>query len=106
MQSGGADMIRLAACRLCDVGIVPCMLVHDGILLELTNREQIETAKEIMRQAGRDTCDGFEVGVDIDQVLEGGAHYADKRPVAREMWATIMLTLQVVGVVLPEQAAA
>jgi hypothetical protein len=35
MQSGGAEMLRLAANRLCDAGLVPSMLVHDGILLEL-----------------------------------------------------------------------
>jgi DNA polymerase I len=55
MQSGGAEMLRLAAWRLCEAGIVPCMLIHDGILLEARDDEQIEHAKEIMRQAGRDS---------------------------------------------------
>ena len=49
MQSGGAEMLRLAAWRLCEAGIVPIMLIHDGILLEETDEEQIEHAKEIMR---------------------------------------------------------
>jgi len=53
MQSGGADMLRLATMRLCEAGIVPCMLIHDGILLEETEYEKIEYAKEIMRGAGR-----------------------------------------------------
>jgi DNA polymerase family A len=44
-QANGAEMLRLAAMGLCDAGIVPNMLVHDGILLELHNREQIEQAK-------------------------------------------------------------
>ena len=70
MQSGGAEMLRLAAWRLCEAGIVPIMLVHDGILLEETDAEQIEHAKEIMRAAGRDVCDGFEIGVDVDQMLD------------------------------------
>jgi hypothetical protein len=35
MQAGGAEMLRVAAVRLCDAGIVPCMLIHDGILLEV-----------------------------------------------------------------------
>jgi hypothetical protein len=30
MQSGGAEMLRLAAMRLCEAGIVPIMLIHDG----------------------------------------------------------------------------
>ena len=50
-----------------------------------------------MRVAGRDVCRGFEIGVDIDQKLEGGARFRDKRPVARKMWATMMETLQKIG---------
>ena len=37
MQSGGAEMLLLAANRLCDADLVPIMLVHDGILFELDN---------------------------------------------------------------------
>jgi hypothetical protein len=105
MQSGGAEMLRLAAWRLCEAGIIPCMLVHDGILLELTNKQQLEEAQEIMRVAGRDTCNGFEIGVDIDQMLEGGARYRDKRPIARKMWETMMSTLQAIGAI-PKRSAA
>jgi hypothetical protein len=49
MQSGGAEMLRLATTRLCDAGIVPIMLIHDGILFEETDRERIAHAIEIMR---------------------------------------------------------
>ena len=69
-MQGGAEMLRLAAWRLCEAGIVPNMLVHDGILLEVGNEEQIEQAKEIMRTAGREVCNGFEIGVDVDQRLD------------------------------------
>jgi DNA polymerase family A len=93
MQAGGAEMLRLAAWRLCEAGIIPCMLVHDGILLEETDRERIEQAREIMRQAGRDVCGGFEVDVDIDQMLIRGERYRDKRPMAGQMWDTIMRAL-------------
>src|SRR5262245_20340042 len=34
MQANGAEMLRLAAWRLCEAGLVPVMLIHDGILLE------------------------------------------------------------------------
>jgi DNA polymerase I-like protein with 3'-5' exonuclease and polymerase domains len=94
MQADGAEMLRLAAWRLCEAGIVPVMLIHDGILFELDDREQLEHAKEIMRQAGRDVCDGFEIGVDTDQELIGGARYSDKRPMAKKMWNTIMTALE------------
>jgi DNA polymerase I len=105
MQSNGAEMLRLAAWRLCEADIVPCMLVHDGILLAVTSREQTEIAKQIMLGAGRDVCSGFEIGVDVDQLLEGGARYHDKRPMARRMWDTMMSALQAVGAI-PGRAVA
>lgn len=105
MQSDGAEMLRLAAARLCDAGIVPIMLIHDGILFEETDHEKIKHAKEIMLAAGRDVCDGFEIGVDIDQELIGGARYRDKRPMAQKMWATIVDVLQTIGA-LPKRASA
>jgi hypothetical protein len=101
MQSNGAEMLRLAAWRLCEVDIVPCMLIHDALLIEAKHMEQVEHAKRIMRAAGRDVCDGFEIGVDTDQELHNGARYRDKRPVAKKMWATMMRTLQEIGA-LPE----
>jgi hypothetical protein len=101
MQSNGAEMLRLAVCRMCDNGIVPCMLIHDGLLIEARDMEQVEHAKEIMRTAGRDVCDGLEIGVDIDQELHNGARYRDKRPMAKKMWDTMMRTLQEIGA-LPE----
>jgi hypothetical protein len=105
MQSGGAEMLRLATLRLCEADIVPIMLIHDGILFEETDPEKVELAIEIMRGAGRDVCDGFEIGVDIDQRLEHGTRYRDKRPMAQKMWATIMNTLQTIGV-LPRREVA
>jgi DNA polymerase I len=99
MQSNGAEMLRLAAWRMCDAGIIPSMLVHDGVLFEARSEDEIEHAKEIMRAAGREVCDGFEIGVDIDQRLEHGARYRDKRPVAQAMWKTMMEALQAVGAI-------
>ena len=101
MQSNGAEMLRLAACRMCEVGIIPCMLIHDGLLLEARDMEQVEQAKEIMRAAGREVCNGLEIGVDTDQELHNGARYRDKRPVAQKMWVTMMRSLQEIGA-LPE----
>jgi hypothetical protein len=100
-QANGAEMLRLAACGLCEAGIVPSMLIHDGILIEAEDMKQVEHTKEIMRKAGCDVCDGFEIGVDTDQQLCNGARYRDKRPVAKKMWETMMRTLQEIGA-LPE----
>ena len=68
-------------------------------------REQVAHAIEIMRTAGREVCNGFEIDVDIDQKLIGGARYRDKRPVAQQMWATIMRALEAVGA-LPKRGVA
>jgi hypothetical protein len=96
MQSGGAEMLRLAAVRLCGAGIVPVMLIHDGILFEESDPEKLARAREIMLGAGRDVCEGFEIGVDYSaigvddttgkitkKVLSGGERYRDKR---RALW--------------------
>jgi DNA polymerase family A len=99
MQANGAEMLRLAAWRLCEAGIIPSMLIHDGLLIEVQDEEQIAQAKEIMRAAGSEVCDGFEIGVDEDQRLEHGARYRDKRPVAKKMWVTMMLALQEIGAI-------
>jgi hypothetical protein len=104
MQSGGAEMLRLAASRLCAADLVPIMLVHDGILFELDNDEQVQHAIEIMRGAGRDTCNGLEVGVDADQHLVGGARYRDKRPLAIKMWGVVMGVLQEIGAIPKAEA--
>ena len=96
-------MLRWATVQLCDAGIIPCMLIHDGILFEESDPEKIEHAREIMLKTGRDVCDGFEIGVDADQMLIGGARYRDKRPMAQKMWDTIMSALEAVGA-LPKRA--
>jgi DNA polymerase family A len=98
MQGNGAEMLRLAAWRLCEAGIIPCMLIHDGILIEARAEAEIAQAMEIMKAAGRDVCGGFEIGVDVDQRLEHGARYRDKRPMAQRMWRTVMDVLREIGV--------
>jgi DNA polymerase I len=96
IQGGGAECLRLAAWRLCEADIVPNMLVHDAILFELESEEQINHAVEIMKAAGRDVCNGFEIGVDIEKI-NGGTRYVDKRSVAKEMWNTMMEALGRIG---------
>jgi hypothetical protein len=84
---------------------VPNMLVHDGILFEETDLEKIEHAKEIMRQAGRDVCNGLTIDAEADQTLIDGARYSDERPVAKQMWTTIMHALQNIGAVQERNVA-
>ena len=76
------------------------MLVHDAVLLEANQRgRDIAAAVEIMQGAGRDTCGGFEIGVDVEYMK--GGRFTDKRDMAVKMWGTIMQALQAV-VALPE----
>jgi hypothetical protein len=81
-------MVRETAVRLCDAGIVPIMLVHDAILLEESNMETIEYAKEIMEKIGSDVLGGFKVDASFDQKLIGGARYSDKRAQGKKLWKT------------------
>jgi hypothetical protein len=104
MQAGGADMQRLVAVRLCRAGIIPSMLVHDAILLEASNMEEVEHAMEIMRKAGRDVCDGLEIDVDAEPKLNKlvcGDRYRDSRPDAVRMWDALMRRLEALGVIKP-----
>jgi DNA polymerase I-like protein with 3'-5' exonuclease and polymerase domains len=96
MQGNGAEMLRLAATRMCEAGIVPSMLVHDAVLLEADSEEQIAHAVEIMERAGADVCNGFKIGVDVERMKIGG-RFQDKRPAAEKIWATIMQALQEIG---------
>jgi DNA polymerase I-like protein with 3'-5' exonuclease and polymerase domains len=97
MQSDGAEMIREATVRLCNAGIVPIMLVHDGILFEETDPRRVAEAAEIMRAVGREICNGIYVGVDLDWSTKDGLRYRDKRQMAQKMWATIMDVLVSIG---------
>jgi hypothetical protein len=59
-----------------------------------------------MLQAGRDVCDGFEIGVDTDQLLIGGNNrYRDKRPVNQKLWDMMMKTLESIGATPKRDAA-
>ena len=61
--------------------------------------------KKSCARQGATRARGFEIGVDIDQMLEGGARYCDKRPIAGKMWKTIMRALAATKAV-PRQAVA
>ena len=91
-------MLRLAATRMCEADLVPNMLVHDGILIEVQTSEQVDQVAEIMRAAGKEVCNGFEVGADVDfDSRKKGQRFIDKRPVAVAMWKVIMDVLQEIG---------
>ena len=96
MQGNGAEMLRLAAMRMCEAGIVPSMLVHDAVLLEADSEEQIAHAVEIMERAGQRRLQRLQDRRRCRAHGNGG-RFRDKRPAAEKIWATIMLALQEVG---------
>jgi DNA polymerase I-like protein with 3'-5' exonuclease and polymerase domains len=117
MQSCGATMLQEATMMLCDAGIVPVMLVHDGILFEENSPEKMEEAKAIMLDAGRKVCGGFTIDVGASSIgrdpatgeitkklLLHGERYRDDREKAKELWTEIMLALEEVGA-LPQGSA-
>jgi len=83
--------------------LVPSMLVHDGIVFELDNMEQVEQAKSIMATVGAEVCDGFQIGVGVEQLRQHGDRFRDKR--GKKMWSTIMNTLIRVGAIESEDVA-
>jgi DNA polymerase I len=97
MQSNGAVKLRAMASALCDAGLVPSMLVHDGIMIEFDDFEQIDQARAIMAKAASGCYGGFPIGVDEDQKRGFGLRFRDKRPVAQDTWQTIMDVLTAVG---------
>jgi hypothetical protein len=104
-QAGGAEMTRLATVRLIGAGIVPIMLIHDGILFEESDPEKIKQAIEIMQGAGRDTCFGFKIGVELDKKFTSGERYRDSRLEAVKMWATIVGVLREIGAISGNEEA-
>jgi DNA polymerase I len=117
MQSIGGEILREATLRLCGAGIIPVMLVHDGILFQETSPEKMIEAKEIMLDAGRKVCGGFTIdvgesaigrdpatGLITRRILTGGERYRDDRDKAKELWTEIMLALEAVGA-LPQGTA-
>lgn len=90
MQSNGAFMLRASTMKLCEAGLVPAMLVHDGILFEFDHAEQIEQAREIMEAVSRQVCRGFTIHVDVDKTIKPGQNYKDGRKEAELLWDTVL----------------
>jgi hypothetical protein len=90
---------------ICDqFGVGPCAASRSKLrnlffqsIIRLYDTGQVDQAIEIMRQAGTETCGGFEIGVEVEQRLEGGQRYSDKQALAKSMWATIMAVLAEIG---------
>jgi DNA polymerase-1 len=71
-QSGGAEMMRLAACLMTERGLSVCCPVHDAFLLE-TPIDEIEVTKtaaqSAMAEASRVVLNGFEIKTDVEETV-------------------------------------
>jgi DNA polymerase I len=94
MQSGGAEMMRLACCLATERGVTVCCPVHDALLVEADDDQigdVVEVAEAAMAEASRLVLSGYEIGNDAVTVRWPG-RYADKRGVA--MWTRVTGLLQ------------
>jgi DNA polymerase I-like protein with 3'-5' exonuclease and polymerase domains len=93
MQSGGAEMLRLACCLATERGIEVCAPVHDAVLIAAPLQrldENIARMQAVMRAASRAVLGGFEVRVEATAVRHPD-RFMDPR--GEVMWRRIMTLL-------------
>jgi hypothetical protein len=90
MQANGADMMRLAACRLVEAGIRVCAPVHDAFLIEAEESEidaAISSTQRIMEETSRIVLSGNLALRSDAKVIRHPERYVDER--GEKMWETI-----------------
>ncbi|WP_228276441.1 DNA polymerase [Dechloromonas sp. H13] len=90
MQANGAEMLRLACCRLVADGVRVCAPVHDAILIEarLADLDAVVAhTQAVMRAASAAVLGGFELSSDA-KIVRSPERYMDGRGVM--MWNTVM----------------
>ena len=86
MQSGGAEMVRLACCLATEGGIEVCAPVHDALLVNAPLERldvDVEATRACMAEASRVVLSGFEIATDV-QVVRYPDRYMDPR--GEVMW--------------------
>jgi DNA polymerase I len=93
MQSGGADILRLATCMATEASLSICDPIHDAVLLEApleTLERDVEHLRTIMIEASRIVLRGIECRVDVE-IVRYPNRYMDERGDAT--WSMIMQML-------------
>jgi hypothetical protein len=83
-QANAADMLRFAACFICDSGIMLDATVHDAVLIEATGDEidaAVEGARQAMDRASELVLYGFKLRTDFE-VIRWPGRYRDDRGAA------------------------
>jgi DNA polymerase I-like protein with 3'-5' exonuclease and polymerase domains len=89
LQANGAELLRLACCRVAEKEVVLIAPIHDAILIEapIDRIEQDAAVAEVaMKEASREMFAGFEIKVDR-KIVRWPDRYMDKRGV--EVWRNI-----------------
>lgn len=90
MQANGAEMMRLAACRLVEAGIRVCAPIHDAFLIEAEEshiEQAVARTQEIMTGASRVVLGDKLILRSDAKVIRHPERYVDERGV--KMWDTI-----------------
>jgi hypothetical protein len=94
MQSGSAEMMRLACCLATERGIMVCCPIHDALLVE-GPADGIEAVvaetQRAMREASELMLLGFPLRTDA-KIVRDGERYMDDR--GRRMWETVSELLE------------
>jgi hypothetical protein len=93
MQSNGAEMLRLACCRVTEAGISLCAPNHDALLIEAPLPdldEAIVTTQRLMAEASEIVLDGFELRTSV-RVVRAPERWTDPR--GASVWAAVQTVL-------------
>jgi DNA polymerase-1 len=97
MQSGGAEMMRIAAIAATEAGLEVCAPVHDAFLIAAPLERldsDVATMRALMSQAGQAVTGGLDVRTDAE-VIRWPDRFMDKRGAA--MWDRIVGMLPAPG---------
>jgi DNA polymerase I len=90
MQSGGAEMLRVAAIAATEAGLEVCCPIHDALLIAAPVErldDDIATMQALMSRAGRAVTGGLDVRTEVKPIRWPG-RFMDKRGAA--MWDRIV----------------
>jgi hypothetical protein len=96
MQANGAEMLRLAVCRLTEsrdfaaCGGRVLAPIHDALVIEAPTaqlEEAVKIAEREMGEASRQVLRGYTVGVEVETVCYPDHYKSNKHP---EMWETVL----------------
>jgi hypothetical protein len=90
LQANGAEMLRLACCKLTEEGVGVCAPVHDALLVEAPAWDidrAVEACERAMRGASEYVLSGFPLRTDA-KVVRFPDRYMDPR--GRAMWEAVL----------------